>query len=50
MKVKEGKIVEATEAELYSYWLTHFSEIIDFNFYLWRCRELGVKILQKEGR
>lgn len=49
MKVSYGKIVEATEDELFSYWIkAEFCEIMSFDEYKQRCIQLGTKVIEKE--
>jgi hypothetical protein len=49
MKVKNGKIIEATENELFEHYLKlGFDEIFDFNTYKRRCEASGVKIIGGE--
>lgn len=47
MIVNDGKIVEASEDELYTFWLHHYSDIFDFNFFVRRCEELGTKVTNR---
>lgn len=50
MKVESGKITEATEAELYEYYLTRdWCELYDFQTYKWLCKASGTKITDEEG-
>lgn len=50
MKIKNGKIVEATEDELFSYWLkAEFCEIMSFDEYKQRCIDLGTKVIESES-
>ena len=45
MKVENGKIVEATEEELFEYFLSReFDDIMDFNAFLEGCRKAGTKV------
>lgn len=47
MKIKNGKIVKATEEELFSYWLkAEFCEIMSFGEYKRRCIELGTEVIE----
>ena len=49
MKVSYGKIVEATEDELFAYWLkAEFCEIMSFREYKQRCVDLGTKVIDEE--
>ena len=49
MKIKNGKIVEATESELYDYYLTReWFEVYSFPHYKRLCKELGAKIVDEE--
>ena len=46
MKVKDGKIVEATEKEMYDKWIDEdWCYIYDFEDYLERCKRNGTKIV-----
>lgn len=45
MNVEDGKIVEATESELFDYYLTHgWDDIMSFPDYLEKMKNAGVKI------
>ena len=49
MKIENGKIVEATESELYDYWLSRdFCELYSFEYYKWLCKNAGTKIVNKK--
>lgn len=48
MKVVNGKIVEATELELYQYWLTRFSDVFSFNEYKAKVQQAGTTIVEDE--
>lgn len=49
MKVRRGKIVECTEAELTAYWLRHgWDDIYSFPEYMRRCVEHGTVIMDAE--
>lgn len=49
MKTIDGKIVEATENELYEIYLKkEYDEVMDFNEFLFQCKLLGTKVI-KEG-
>ena len=49
MKFKNGKIVEATELELFDYYLSRgFDDFMSFTFYMKRCEDLGTVITEKE--
>ena len=50
MKIKNGKIVESTENELYSYWLDQWSDLMSFNDYKDKMINTGVTILKEEIR
>ena len=46
MKVENGKIVEATENELFAQWLrSGFCDIMSFYEYKWRCEMFGTVIV-----
>ena len=49
MKIENGKIIEATESELYSVYLQReLYELYDFHDYLKRCEDAGTKIVRKK--
>lgn len=49
MKIKNGKIAEATEAELFNYYLSRgLDDLMSFRFYMKRCEDLGTVITEKE--
>ena len=48
MTIKNNKIVEATEDELFSYWLKQYSTIMDFTTYKRKMISLGVKIIEND--
>ncbi|MDY2983843.1 MAG: hypothetical protein SOR75_00750 [Synergistes jonesii] len=49
MKVRRGRIVECTEAELTAYWLRHgWDDIYSFPEYIRRCVEQGTIIMDAE--
>lgn len=45
MKIENGKIIEATEKELYDYWLERFEEIMSFTDYLYCVQANGTKVI-----
>lgn len=50
MKVKNGKIAEATEAELFEYYLSRgFDEIMSFLAYKAQCIRSGTRIVEEGG-
>ena len=50
MKVKNNKIVEATEAELFHYYLSRgFDDVMDFNTYKRSCQNNGTNIIGKDA-
>lgn len=50
MKVRCGRIVECTEAELTAYWLRHgWDDIYSFPEYMRRCVEQGT-VIKAAGR
>lgn len=50
MKIKNGKIIQATEQELFNIYLkSDYDEILSFPDYKRRCIELGTKIIDSEG-
>lgn len=44
MKIKNSKIIECTQLELYDYWLKQWSDIFSFTEYMERVQELGTKV------
>lgn len=48
MKITNGKIVEATNTELYEYWLKQWSDIYSYTDYKQRCIELGTKVIEDD--
>lgn len=50
MKIKNDKIAEATEDELFGVYLSRgFDDIMSFPDYKNRCVELGTRIVEKDG-
>ncbi len=50
MLIKGHKIIEATEQELFEYYLQRgFDDIMDFQSYLRQMRKCGVKITEEGG-
>ena len=47
MVIKNGKIVECTESELFVFWLRRWSSLIDYYSYKDQCKRNGVKIVQE---
>ena len=48
MKLENNKIVEATEDELYKYWIkSSWCDFMDFNEYKRRCENNGTKIVEE---
>lgn len=50
MEIKDGKIIRATENELFNYWLIRFDDVMPFSEYKERCIELGTEVIQNETR
>ena len=49
MTVKNGKIVEATENEMFAYYLKQgWDDIFPFPEYLEKCKEHGTKIIDEK--
>ena len=46
VKIENDKIVEATEDELYDYWLTRWSELYSFSSYLKMMKDKGVQVIK----
>lgn len=50
MVTLDGKIVECTEAELFSYWLSReFDDVMSYPAYRAGCAAAGTKIVENEG-
>lgn len=50
MTIKNGKITEATEAELFEHYLKFgFDDIMSFLDFKTRCVSLGTKIVDEDG-
>lgn len=45
MKVKDGRITECTEAELFMRWLRNWKHIIDYYSFKQYSKEAGIKII-----
>lgn len=49
MKVEKGKIVEATESELFRWYLEKgYDDFMSFNDYIYQMKKLGVKIIYEK--
>lgn len=49
MKTSNGKIVEATENEMYTQYLkAGYDDVMGFPDFLYRCKELGTSITDRE--
>lgn len=46
MEIKDGKIIEATDDELYGFWLTHWSDIYSYTEYKDKIKALGTKVIE----
>lgn len=50
MKIENGIIVEATEAELYDYWLSRgFDDIYSFTNFMNMMKDAGTKVVDEDG-
>ena len=50
MEVKYGKIVEATDIELFRYWLeSGWCDVYSYPDYKNRVKELGTKVIENDG-
>ena len=47
MIVENNKIIEATEDEMYTYWLKRWSDVISFTDYIRKVEKNGTKIIRK---
>ena len=51
MKIENGKIIEATENELFDIYLEgQWDNIYSFNKYVELCEKAGTKIIKKESK
>lgn len=48
MKIKDGKIIEATNDELYGFWLTQWSDIYSYTEYKDKIKTLGTKVIEND--
>ena len=49
MVIKVGKIVEATDAELYEYWLeSGWCDVYSYTDYKNRVKELGTRVIEDD--
>lgn len=49
MREKDGKIIQATEEELFAIYLERgYDDLFSFDFYKRRCVELGTKIIERD--
>ena len=49
MTVVDGKIAEATEDEMFDYYLTRdWDTVMSFREWLWKCEEQGTKVTDKQ--
>lgn len=50
MEIKDGKIVSATNIELYAYWLkSGWSDIYSYTEYKNKVKQLGTKVIENDG-
>lgn len=49
MKIVDGKIVEATRAELIYYFMRHVDAGDSLGAYILRCKDNGIKIIKEGG-
>jgi len=47
MIVKDGKIIEATDSELFEYWLQRYDEIMTYEAFKFACTANGVRIVEE---
>ena len=48
MTIENGKIIKATESELYKYWLDRWSDIYSFDQFIYMMKDKGLIITGKE--
>lgn len=46
MTVKDGKIIQATNDELYSFWLKHWAEFYPYDEYKQRVIDAGTEVVE----
>lgn len=49
MKIKDGKIIEATNDELYGFWLVRWSDIYSYTEYKNKIKALGTKVIENDN-
>ena len=50
MEIERGKIVEATDIELFRYWLeSGWSDIYSYTEYKNKVKELGTRVIEDDG-
>ena len=47
--IKYGRIAEASDPDLYLYWLRNFSDLMCYSDYKEKCIEAGTKIVEEEN-
>jgi hypothetical protein len=47
--IEDGRIAEASDPDLYLYWLRNFSDFMPYSDYKKKCMELGTKIVEEEN-
>ena len=47
MKILNGKITEATDAELFEYWIRRFDAVMPYEVYKAACVRHGTKIVEE---
>ena len=51
MEIKNGKIIKATEAELFKYYIEReYEDILSFPDYLGKMKNVGVEIQEEGGK
>ena len=48
MTVKDGKITEATEEELFTYWLKRYDDVLSLDDFLTRIKQAGTNVIEEE--
>ena len=48
MEIRDGKIIEANDDELYEFWLTRWSDIYSYTEYKNKIKALGTKVIEND--
>lgn len=48
MEIRDGKIIEAMDEELYEFWLKRWSDIYSYTEYKDKIKALGTKVIEND--